>query len=705
MSSNFGPSTLLNTQGLAAPDDQARKVSPEGEPVSRALPSEGAVVNLVTRLVQDNNQRNARNGKIVSKLNSESPWQAEELKKAGLAWKSNFTTRPLNTLVAKVVGRFPKAVNSARFLTASSLPPTVDKAEKKTEFFRREITLFLRGQPGWNDLVDVVTHEVVLFGYTGTAALNADDVLPKPFRQDQFFVPAGTRQSSAVAPFAVFSVEESPAVVFQTFKDAQLSAEENGDQRWDIPAFAEAINNALPENQRTKMTFGEDARAYQDLARQVNLGTSFAGSEKVRLFHVLAAELTGRVSHYIVSGGSDSKLLFAAPDRFDSMDAVTQFFTFEFGDGTVHGSKGLGRTAYAFATVLDRARNDAVDRMQLAGKLILQGPDNNASRLKMNVVGNVITFSSDWTISQNQIQANVEASVTLDDYLRRLLDEMAGSVSPTTFAGRDRVTKEEIDLLASREGERSDDVLGRFLTQFGGLVSSVQRRILDPGHPNEQVKAFQQKLLTVLTPEEMEMLRQSPALRVVEDWSNVERQAIIMAATETMGNPLVDNKRLLWEKLSAQVSPEFANRVLLPDEDPTVLAEATRMQMLENVALGTGVPVPTSPRDNHAVHLKTMLPLFASALQAAGADPGQLGSLQFILQHAVEHLNAAKQQKIADPELVEIENQLKQVETAMQQAMVEQQNASVDSAAGGVVPGGGGPTGPVPEQPNGSPVA
>lgn len=698
--SNFGPSPQLNVRGDQLDPGENPKVSPDGLPQGRALPEEGVIAGLVSRLVLDNNQRNLRNAKIVSKLNSETPWATEELKKAGLGWKSNFTTRPLNTLVVKVVGRFPKAVNSARYLTSAALPPTVESSEKKTEFFRRELTLFLRSQPGWNELVDTVSHEDVLFGYTGVAALNPDDVLPRPFRQDQFFVPAGTKQSADQAAYAVFSVEVPPTVAYQMFVDARKSQGLNGDSRWDVPKLAEAINNALPEDRRTKYSMGQDARAYEDLARQVNLGTSFVGSEKVRFYHVLAAEMNGRVSHFIVSDAF--KLLYASMDQFATMSDVVNFFSFEHGDGTMHGSKGLGRTAYAFATVLDRARNDAVDRMQLAGKLIVQGPDNNATRLKMNVVGNVVTLSSDWTIQQNSIQANVEASVTLDDYLRRLLDEMAGSVSPTTFAGRDRVTKEEIDLLASREGERSDDVLGRFLTQFGGVVTAIQRRILNPDHPSPQVQQFLAKLQTVLTLEEIDYLRQTPALQVVQDWSNAERQAIIMAATETMGNPLVNNKRLLWEKLSAQVSPEFANRVLLPDEDPTIQAEASRMQMLENVALGTGVPVPVSPRDAHAVHLETMLPLFASALQAAGSDPGQLGSLEFILKHAVEHLTYAKQQKIDDPDLPQIEQQLKQVEAAMQQAKVAAENAAAEAQAGGaMVPGGLAQSEPVPQQPAG----
>lgn len=680
--SNFGTSTEIDQRQTSPVGDGTERVSETGEAVSRAFPTPESIATFVTRLKQDNNQRNTRNAKITRKLNSEQPWDPAELKAAGLSWKSNFTTRPLNTLVSKVVGRFPRAVNSARFLTASALPPGTPGEEKKTEYFRRKLTLFLRAQPGWDDLVNSLAHETVLFGYTASASLDDDEILPKPFRQDQFFVPAATRQVPGHASAVVLHVDVAPHIAFKMLQDGRKSAAAVGDSRWDVAAFADAINNALPENRRASGTSAE-ARFYEDLYRQVNQGTSFVGSEKVRLFHLLAAELSGKVSHFITD--DSGKLLFTWLDQFGSMAEATSFFSFEYADGTLHGSKGLGRTAYAFATVLDRSRNDAVDRMQLAGKLVLQGPDNNATRLKMNVVGNVVTFSSDWTINSARIDANIEASVTLDDYLRRLLDEMSGSVSPTSFTGRDRVTKEEIDLLASREGERSDDVLGRWLQQFGAMVTGVQRRVLDPATTNPTVRAFQQELLTTLSPEELEYLRTSPALSVVQDLSNIERQSIITAATETMGNPLVDNKRLLWEKLSAQVSPEFANRILLPDDDQTVTAEAVRMQQLENVALGSGLPIPVSPRDNHKVHLATLLPLFASALQTASANPQQLGSVQFILQHAKEHLALAAQQKINDPELQEIAMQVNQVEKAVQQLSVSAQDAAAATQTGSPV--------------------
>ena len=272
---------------------------------------------------------------------------------------------------------------------------------------------------------------------------------------------------------------------------------------------------------------------------------SFAGSEKVTFYHVLAVELSGRVSHYILD--TNYKLLFEHVDRWEKMEDVVSLFSFEYGDGTLQSSKGLGRTAYAFAAVLDRARNDAVDRLQMAGKLIVQCPDNNSARLKMSVVGNIIQLNQDWNVSTTKLESSVEASVQLDSYLRGLLDEMSGSVSPKTFEGRDRVTNAEVNLLSSREGEQVDNGLSRWLVQFGALVSQAKRRIRVSEAP--LAVAFRAKLAERLTEEEIDYLLSQPALTVVEDLSERERQGIIIAATEQQGNPLVDQHKLVMEKL------------------------------------------------------------------------------------------------------------------------------------------------------------
>ena len=665
--SNFGPSPESDTRTLSSV--QGDQVNPKtGEIVARAFVSEDDLSNFVSTLITNNAQRNTQNSRITAKLAAERPWDPEELKQAGLAWKSNFTTRPLNTLVSKVEARFPRAIASARYLTSASLPPTAENADEKSNYFRQELTDFLRGFSGWVDLIESLSHENVLFGWTVGAALDEDDILPRPFRQDQVFVPTGTRQRVEGFSQIVFRVDKTPHEAYEMLVSANAAAEdpELSDQRWDRQRLAEAINNALPDNVRAKSSAGESARSLVDLQRQLSSIGTAGGQRKVVFYHVLAVELTGKVSHYILD--SERKQLFSQLDRWDSMAEVVHPFAMEYGDGTLHSSKGVGRTAYAFAAVMDRARNDVVDRLQLSGKIIVKVPDNNRERFKMAVVGNMIQLNQDATVEKVTIDSNVESSIQVDAYLRGLLDEMTGSVSPRAFEGRDRVTNAEVNLLTSREGERVDDVLSRWLQQAGDMVTAVQRRIARSESP--AAMTFKAKLAERLTPEEIEYLLAQPALRVVEDLSERERADILVASTEQAGNPLVDQHKLLFEKLSAQVSPAFAKRVVLPANDPTVQSEQVRLQRLEIISLSQGIPIPVSPRDNHVVHLTELMQPMAATSNAVLQDPSQEATAMAMIQHVKEHAAMLGKAQVP-PEVQALISATEQLEKALVEAKVQ----------------------------------
>src|SRR6185369_8360437 len=98
---------------------------------------------------------------------------------------------------------------------------------------------------------------------------------------------------------------------------------------------------------------------------------------------------------------------------------------------------------------------------------------------------------------------------------------------------------------------------------------------------------------------------------------------------------------------------------LLPEADPTIEAEQTRLQMFELLLLvGQATAVPVSPRDNHILHLKAMAPAMLQALaahaeehlkaaEAGGVDKAQLGETRnFVnkLKGAIDKLNQLEQQ-------------------------------------------------------------
>lgn len=635
------------SHGGAAPIIEVDKET--AQPTFRAFPfGTGMAWDFVCNIRRDNRPRNMLNARITQRMSLERPWEQARLKSAGLNWKSNFTTRPLPTLVQRAYARFPRCVEKARYLTSACLPSDIPGSRAKSEFFRDEFSKFLRSDPRWNLFVDDLARETVTFGFASAGWLHDSDYFPTFWRQDTALFPSDTPPVASGLTLFVIRQDLLPHEAYEQLQLAISARDANdGKSVWNVDALIQSINENSSESERTLVDMDE-RRRLADMQRQLAqtglYGSGRAGNtgrRKVIWWHLLARELTGKVTHLILS--DQGKELFRFEDRWENFDGLVSLFTFENGDGSLQGSLGLGRVAYAMAQAIDRSRNSAVDRMELAGKIIIKGPQNSLDRFRMNVVGGVIAISNEWDVVPQRIDSNPDSAVTLDNYLRQLLDEMTGNTSPRQLEG-DRVTAEQVKMFSGREDETADAYIDRWVLQFGHLVSGIQKRVLGEEARNADKSAadFYARLSQKLSPDEIEYLRTTPALCVVRDLTEQERQAIVVACTEGVGNPAYDQKALAREKCTAQVNAEFADRVLTTDPDPAQAAEQQRGQQMENQILLDGQPVPVSPRDNHAVHLQVLSQLFAPVAQEATANPAAEHILAAVAQHGVDHLTALK---------------------------------------------------------------
>lgn len=663
-------------------DLPAIKAAPSGEELQKAFPDPARQVgNLARSLVEANRDRNIKNARITSKLDSERPFSKAELDAAGLGWKSNFTTRPLATLTQRTYARFPRAIGEAKYLTNAALPARFPEAKRKTEFFRDKVTRFVRSDPRWQELVEGLAWENVVFGYTAAVWLDEEAWLPRAARQDEVFVPAGTKQHAATCPVLVVRRDHLVHEAFGLLKKAQKTKEIPPDSDGNVPAFswdtqtlARAINDALPEDCRTEST--EDVRVIEDLRRQISVANAFGtGRKLVSLYNVLVVESDGRVSHYMTDKGY--QLLFTWERRFQNMSQAVSFFAFEIGDRSLLGSKGVGRMAYTMASVQDRSSNDVVDRFQLAGKVFLKAPEQRHRRFRMSVVGNVVLIGDDYELLQGaKVEASVDDALGLDRFLQSKLDAATGNVSPIQLEG-ERVTAQAVNLLASREGERSDEYLSRWLQQFGAMNTEIVRRLCLVTTDDAQVQQLRAELLTQLSEEEVNILATAPAMTTVAGWTPAERQSIVQACVEGRGNLVYNQVNLERAKLSAQVSPDFAEDVLMPENDSTIEAEQVRLQALENGQLMQGVLIPVSPRDAHMIHLGQLADLLTSTMQEAASNSAALPILKALMHHGLQHLEAGTQQGLRGLEpfevaLKEIQKAVSELEQLEQRAATEQ---------------------------------
>lgn len=640
--------------------------------------------------------------KLLNKLNEERPHDPEALRRAGLAWRSNFTTRPLNTLVGRVVGRLTGAVEKSRYLTTSQLPKSVPDYRRKSEIFQREVTDFVRADPRWSDLVQDLATQTALFGSDVAIWLGDNDWLPESGGQ-RVMLPATTRTVAREANVVVLKWQYPPHEVFQMLANAlavggqpqpppetdpetgevTTAAKLVGDPRWNLDRLVEALNAAIPSTlagQQAGSASGETELMIADMRRSLMTYSTAMSDKTVTLYHIYVREVTGKVTELVYD--DKKRELFRHEDARESIEDLAAFFSFERPvSKTMAASKGVGRIAYAMAGILDRARNDTVDRLQMGGKVLIQGPENQIARFRMHVIGGAMVIGSDWTpVQQVKLEANIDEAINLDNYLRSLLDDMTGSVSPKVVQG-ERVTAAQINLLAGREDERSDEIVMRFLSHVGRMMTQMQRRIFTTGTPDAGIEALRQRLLEVMSIEELEIIIRQPAVGTVMALTEAERQAIALACTEGRDHPLYDQYAVEREKLAAQVGPDFADRVLLPQNDPTIVAEQTRWQLLESDLLLNGQEVPVSPRDNHEVHLQTLIPVIQQLAAAMTTAPDGPGLMAVVAAHAMQHAQALQASgKPISPEIQQMIQMLQQAQQALQSLPPEEEMAAEPAA-------------------------
>jgi len=227
-------------------------------------------------------------------------------------------------------------------------------------------------------------------------------------------------------------------------------------------------------------------------------------------------------------------------------------------------------------------------------------------------------------------------------------------VSPPKLEGEAMRSSTAWNLVAQREEEGKDAKISRFLEQFTDMVGTMQRRLCDKATDDKDAKEFRKKLLEFMTDDEIKEISEQPVAGTIRDLTPLERQMVAAVVAEKRGNPLYNQRQMEVEDLTARVGADFAKRVLIPDNDPTVEVEQQRLQQLELIVLGSGQSVPVSPRDNHQVHLSVLLPIAEQTASAIMQGAAETSALEAIIAHLVEHYNRSLEQGVPKDKLTQV---------------------------------------------------
>jgi hypothetical protein len=685
--------------------EDATGSSPE---ISSSLNSDGRVINSIDQafqvcetMVNDAKKLILNSARITAKINGERPYNVSALRAAKKDWKTNVSTGFLATECLKIQPRLHMPIKTAKYITAASLPIGHPDGEEKSEFFRQTVTDTIRGWSKFNFWLRGKSRETSTFGYSFDVWFDEWEWRPTLMRMDKGFVPQGTEVMDTEPAFFLAKYDYKPSELFNILKFNV----EAGREEWKKDNTVLAINTALPPPVDASFP---NARSYEDLVRQSVWGWRYTKGEKlIRCWHLFVKEVTGKVSHYIlraegyasesneppsqVTGTQlgEARLLYENLDQFETMADAVNTTVFQFGDGTVAGSWGVGQILYDLAATVEKIRCDSVDNMRMTNKMKLQVPEGkNVNDVKLSVTDTMMIVSAaQFAGNAAAMPQDIEGYELLDQKLTQIAQQKIGAFVPPIPLQPSDIKAAQINAALSKEKELQEDVLENWLIQFAMTVRTMVRRLSRIDSPDPVAQSFRETLLRKLTEDEINYLANQNPVTSIMEFTEYRAQQRSMFAASVKGDPLFRQSQVARVMAAGVGDERFVSEICVPEGDQSDVMEAQRNQLVENAALALGQQVPVVAKDNDWVHMETMKPGLDTAIQSGNIQLGQVA-----LQHyAAHYAQGVAKKKIPDDKINEEKsiiaayqdmlNELQKKQAIAEQAKQLQQEADTTAQA------------------------
>lgn len=677
-------------------DIQSPKFDPQsGKNTQRAIQNASQALQVARKLEDDDETRDWWRSRIMAAFTGNAPFDEDELMSIGQSYRFNVSFGFMEGVIGRSVAPYMDLVNDSQYIANID----ADLPDEKLNIMRESVTEVIKRWGKWPKMTSRLIQDLVLNGYNTV-------VWPSDFDPFPIFVPQKDSFVHEMTPNDVSDLElyvwRRSYMIHELYK--YISDEEAARKAgWNIEIVRKAIENAVPkeilrsDNRRGGWVEVESA------IRGGALWSSVVGGKEIKTYHVFAAELSGKVTHYICWDGkhetsevqSNQVELFKKEDRFESFEDMLVYFDLESGDGHWHGSRGLGRRTYNAHRSQDKLRCALLDQSFTSGLTILQPKDQESQeQFNLAVVGPFAVIPAGMEVSATTVPSISTTAFQVDALLSTTVEQRIGDVVPSvsTPTRRGNQTATAATIANERANMISKSNLIRFIDPLSKMISIIVRRLLKKNSPDKYAKAFQEELINHgFTEEDFLKVRGAKSTGRIEAVMGNDRTNYTELLATYRGDPDVNQKILKERHLTAVIGPKEISGIFVEAEDQTVQVEAARMQLEEIASNISGINVPVSPRDNHEIHAQIGIQWMMQQIQMTqqGGKGAPMPVLDLVGNHVGQHVQMLKADKMKADLAGQLENQLKQIANAidqMQQAAQKTiQNQLTASAPSGTV--------------------
>ena len=662
-----------NTYATQIPNPPS--VTPKGDNDRPALDDVAQALN-VCRSVEWSARAQIRKAAAVQRvIDGRPPFSPGALRAAGNAWQSNVSTGFLSSVVETVYPRLYLRLKSVKYLTGAKLEQTTQDptALQRTADYRRIFTESVRSWPGWNIFLQGMCKEITTYGFGFPTFPDRLDWRPTMFRMDEAFIPQGTPIFCEDMQYYVVRQDWDAFDLYDKTKDGEL-AEDAG---WNLQNCYSSIDNSQPlPRQITGLEI--DTRRYQDLVREIIPASSYQkGWNLIKTYRIWTKESNGKCSERIINRDTGDELYYSENIGLAMKDIVLPM-AFQYGNGTIYGSKGVGVILYEMACMVEKSRNRATDNLAQRNRhQLMVDPGADVTKLKMDVFAGISIISGvKCTPMQNTLADVSETMIMQDKYWTQIAQTAVGAYLPLDAQNVTEKTATQAKIDALQQNEKTNVTVDNMLTQFQMFMGIIARRICNPVSPDPVAQTCLKRMIAAgLSPQDIQYLTNLPPSENIVDFNDESDQQSLAYLVTLRGNPAYDQAKLERRISDIQLTAEIADEILLPVNDQSMVAENTRTQLLENGQLSSGSPMPVSARDNDQVHMAVMQGQ-QDPIKGSWNGPisqtiasGNLKGANAMMAHYATHLQAGQAKKT----LGEGENNSKAFLAQMQQLATQAQ--------------------------------
>lgn len=640
-----------NNWAFNNPDEINSPEFGEGEPKKdqKAICNARQALQIAQKLAYNDIERDMRRARVLAAFNGSPPYCDGDLVARAQSYRYNVSFG----FMEGVIGRAVVPYNDLTINIADLTEIKANLNDEKLKTVQVEFGKIMDKWGKWPKFVTRLNQDLVLNGYNSAIFPSDYDPFPTFVSQKHGFVDEGSPND--VLDLEVY-VWRKPYMIHELY--AKISEEDIANKAgWNVKNVKQALTDATPESiyQKNLTTSGQWT-AVQEAIRQGSSFVSIVGAKMIDTYHVFATELDGKVTHYVVLDSTisdndvgkdaepDRPELFKKEKRFESMQEFLVYFDMETGDGTWHGSKGVGQRVFNTHKAYDKMMNSGLDTTFTGGLTVVQPGDQvQQEELTLTTVGPFAVIPNGISINPQVLPNLAGTFFQMQALLAGTSEQRVGDVVPqgqSQITGGDK-TATEANIQANRQELITRGNLKRYVDPISQVMSIIVRRLLKDNSPNAYAKEFQKELKRKgLTEDDLKEIRGARNTGKIEDiLGNTAANTQVIFA-EFRGDPEVDQEKLKYRRIASVLDADAADDLLITDKDQTKQIEAARQQEIEMTTINTGMRVPVSPRDAHEIHIEFTLKDVGTKVQAQAVNfnPDEIPILKLKVEHALEHL-------------------------------------------------------------------